>query len=101
MLTQPVNISASNDQKPKPESVNKMIIEKAFSKADSAPAISLGIHWNWSGLPQALVMLKETMDIPVPEIVDYLYDKYSEQMSESIKTVLAEYVERGGTLACP
>jgi hypothetical protein len=100
ILTQPVhrNVQEKHNEKPKPESVNKMIIEKAFSKADSAPEISLGIDWNWSGLSQTLVMLKETMDIPTSEIVDYLYDKYSDQMVGNIKTILGEYVDRGGGL---
>lgn len=100
LLTQPVNRRVYENPKveTKAESVNRMIIEKAFSKADSAPAITLGIYWDWSGLSQTLVMLKETMDIPTSEIVDYLYDKYSDQMVGNIKTILAEYVDRGGGL---
>lgn len=83
------------------DSINEKIIDKAFSKADSAPTISLGIDWNWSGLSQTLVMLKETMDIPTSEIVDYLYDRYSGKMIGNIKTILAEYVDRGGGLVNP
>lgn len=97
--SRPVEDNATRKVEKKPEkSVNQMIIEKAFSKADSAPTISLGVVWNWSGLQQTLAMLRDTMDIPTSDIVDYLYEMYSDQMAGNIKTILSEYVDRGGGL---
>jgi hypothetical protein len=96
-----VDSSAHIEEKKPEKSVNRMIIEKAFSKANDAPRILLGMEWDWTGFQPTIVMLKDTMDIPTSEIVDYLYSKYSEQMIESIKNTLTEYVDRGGTFACP
>lgn len=97
ILTRPINGTTSDNMVGKnnqEKSVNRLIIEKAFSKSDTEPKILLGMDWDWPCLQQTLVMLKETMDVPTSEIVDYLYDKYSDKMVGNIKTLLAEYVDR-------
>ena len=79
-------------------SVNNVIIEKAFSKAAEGPKITMGIQWEWDSLISTVEMLTKTMDIPMEEIVEYVYAKYAESMVNDIKSILSEFLERGGLL---
>lgn len=80
------------------KSINTVIIEKAFSKAEEAPKITMGVQWEWDSLRMTVDMLTKTMDIPMEEIVDYVYTKYAESMVNDIKSILSEFLERGGLL---
>lgn len=95
ILTRPVRSQQS--EKPKQEitkdSVNKVIIEKAFSKASEGPKVNLSIEWKWEQLGQTISMLTDTMDVPIEEITDYVYDKYASDMLKTLKEMLKEHLE--------
>lgn len=104
LLTRPIKsqqpAAKNEDPKVTKMSVNKVIIEKAFSKAPEGPAITLGIDWDWNQLSSTVDMLKNTMDIPMEEISEYVYTKYAEKMVSDIKGTLSEFLERGGLVRC-
>lgn len=102
ILTRPIKSQPQQQTLSAPQvdkkSINTVIIEKAFSKAEESPKITMGVQWEWDSLRTTVDMLTKTMDIPMEEIVDYVYTKYAESMVNDIKSILSEFLERGGLL---
>lgn len=102
LLTRPIKSQPqqpnTNTRNIPTDSVNNVIIEKAFSKATEGPKITMGIQWEWDSLRSTVDMLTKTMDIPMEEIAEYVYAKYAESMVNDIKSILSEFLERGGLL---
>ena len=73
--------------------MNKVIIEKAFSKATEGPKLNLSISWEWPQLNSTLSMLTDTMDVPIDEISEYVYAEYAEELVKSLKEMMCEYLK--------
>lgn len=66
------------------KSVDTIILDKMFSKAP-APTVTLTIKWDWDKLRSTLDILKDTMDVSIEEICDYVYKKYCEEIQSEVK----------------
>ena len=96
LLTRPIKSQQpAKNEEPKvtKESVNKVIIEKAFSKAPEGPKLNLSISWEWPQLNSTLSMLTDTMDVPIDEISEYVYAEYADDLVKSLKEMMCEYLK--------
>ncbi len=66
------------------KSVDTIILDKMFSKAP-APTVALTIKWDWDKLRSTLDILKDTMDVSIEEICNYVYEKYCEEIQSEVK----------------